>query len=69
MTTVLIDNHSPAGLRLLKEIAKHPRIAQIIDDSDNLLSPVSEEELISLQEFKEHFERRIFERLGLTVSL
>jgi hypothetical protein len=67
MTAVLIDNNTPSGLRLLKEIEKHPHVAHILDDWDNI--PLPEDELVSLETFKKHFEKRIFERLGLTVSL
>jgi hypothetical protein len=69
MTTVIIDSRSRTGRRILKDIAKHPRVAQIMDDSDNTPLPVPEDELISLEEFKAHFEKRIFERLGLKISL
>ncbi|MDR0835634.1 MAG: hypothetical protein LBN11_03510 [Tannerella sp.] len=69
MTTVIIDNKSRTGRRLLKDIERHPRIAQIVDERDNTPLPVPEEELISLQEFKEHFEKRIFERLGMKITL
>jgi hypothetical protein len=33
MTTVLIDSNSRTGRRLLRDIAQHPRIARIVDDS------------------------------------
>jgi hypothetical protein len=33
MTTVMIDNNSLTGRRLLKEIEKHPRIARVVDDT------------------------------------
>jgi hypothetical protein len=69
MTAVFIDNNAPSGLQLLKEIKKHPRVAWIMDDLDNTPLPLPEEELVSLETFKKHFEKRIFERLGLTVSL
>jgi hypothetical protein len=65
MTTVIIDNNSRTGSRLLKQIEKHPRVAQVMDDVDNTPLPVPEEELIPLETFKE----RIFERLGLKMSL
>jgi hypothetical protein len=69
MTTVIIDNNSRTGRRILRDIAKHPRVARIVDDLDNTPLPVPEDELISLEEFKAHFEKRIFERLGLKISL
>jgi hypothetical protein len=40
-----------------------------VDDMDNTPLPVPADELISLEEFKAHFEKRIFERLGLKISL
>jgi hypothetical protein len=69
MTTVIIDNSSRTGRRILRDIAKHPRVARIVDDLDNTPLPIPEDELISLEEFKVHFEKRIFERLGLRISL
>jgi hypothetical protein len=56
MRVALIDNNTPVGARLLKEIEKYPL-------------PFPEETLVSLDAFKERFEKRIFERLGLTISL
>jgi hypothetical protein len=69
MTTVIIDNSSRTGRRILRDIAKHPRVARIVNDLDNMPLPVPEDELLSLEEFKAHFEKRIFERLGLKISL
>jgi hypothetical protein len=58
MTTVITDNKSRTGHRLLKN-----------DDMDKTPLPIPEEELISLEEFKEHFEKRLYERLGLKITL
>ncbi|MDR1676358.1 MAG: hypothetical protein LBR86_07825 [Tannerella sp.] len=69
MTTVIINNNSRTGRRILRDIAKHPRVARIVNDLDNTPLPVPEDELLSLEEFKAHFEKRIFERLGLKISL
>jgi len=70
MTTVIINSKSRTGHRLLNDIKKHPRIARIVnDDLDKTPLPVPEEELVSLEEFKEYFEKRIEERLGLKISL
>jgi hypothetical protein len=41
----------------------------IDNDLDNAPSPIPEEELVSLNEFKEYFEKQIFEKMGLTISL
>jgi hypothetical protein len=35
MTTVMIDNKSLTGRRLLKEIEKHPRVAKVVDNKKN----------------------------------
>jgi hypothetical protein len=58
MTTVITDNKSRTGHRLLKN-----------DDMDKTPLPIPEEELISLEEFKEHFEKRLYEELGLKITL
>jgi hypothetical protein len=40
MTTVMIDNDSRIGRRLLKDIAWHPRIARIVENGMNVsMSP------------------------------
>ncbi|MDR1335824.1 MAG: hypothetical protein LBK22_03225 [Tannerella sp.] len=69
MTTVIIDNSSRTGRRILRDIAKHPRVARIVDDLDNTPLPVPEDELISLEEFKKNFEDAIYEDLGLKITL
>ncbi|MDR1221620.1 MAG: hypothetical protein LBL07_01900 [Tannerella sp.] len=69
MTTVIIDNNSSTGRRILRDIAKHPRVAQIVDDLDNTPLPVPEDELISLKEFKKNFEDAIYKDLGLKITL
>ena len=70
MTTVKIDDQTPGGIHLLKYIQLNPHIAQIIaKNDDNSSLPVSEEKLISHQEFKAYFEKRLFERLGLSIQL
>ncbi|MDH6304362.1 hypothetical protein M2459_001095 [Parabacteroides sp. PF5-5] len=70
MTTVIIDNKSRIGRKLLKEIEKHPRVAHIVsDERDKTPLPVPEEDLISLDEFKKNFEDAILEDLGLKVQL
>jgi hypothetical protein len=66
MTTVIIDNKSRTGRRLLRDIEKHPRIARIVDHTP---LPVPEEELISLEQFKKNFEDAILEDLGLNITL
>jgi len=69
MTTVIINDKSQTGRRLLKNIGHHPRVAYILDERDNTPLPVPEEELISLKEFKKNFEDAIYEDLGLKITL
>jgi hypothetical protein len=70
MTTVVIDSKSRTGRKLLRDIEKHPRVARIVDSApDNTPLPIPEEELLSLEEFKKHFEKRIYERLGMKIIL
>jgi hypothetical protein len=52
MTTVMIDNNSLTGRRLLKEIKKHPRVAKVVDnDTNKLLSSPN-----LLRQFKKTFD-------------
>ncbi|MDR0612528.1 MAG: hypothetical protein LBG45_03415 [Dysgonamonadaceae bacterium] len=69
MTTVIINDKSQTGRRLLKHIERHPRVACILDERDITPLPVPEEELISLEEFKKNFEVAIHEDLGLKMIL
>ena len=48
MTTVIINDKSYTGQQLLKAIAKHPRVAQIVDDSfeQNWSNAISGDELV-----------------------
>ena len=70
MTTVTIDDQTSDGIKLLRYIQLNPQIAQIVAKvDDNTPLPVTEEKLISHQEFKAYFEKRLFERLGLSVQL
>jgi hypothetical protein len=69
MTTVIIDNNSRTGRRILRDIAKHPRVARVVDDLDNTPLPVPEDELVSLEAFKKNFEDAIYEDLGLKITL
>ena len=57
MTTITIDN----------ELEEYPQEVFFADDDSPLLIP--EEELMSLEEFKAYFEKRLFERLGLKITL
>jgi len=70
MTTVKIDDQTSGGIQLLRYIQLNPQIAQIVAKvDDNTPLPVTEEKLISHQEFKAYFEKRLFERLGLSIQL
>jgi hypothetical protein len=69
MTTVIIDSNSRTGRRILRDIAKHPRVARIVNDLDNRPLPMPEDELVSLEEFKKNFENAIYEDLGLKIIL
>ena len=57
MTTVLDD----------KFLDSH--VSQVADEFDNTPLPVSEDELVSLEEFKLHMENLAYERLGLKLTL
>ncbi|GHT53774.1 hypothetical protein FACS189446_2030 [Bacteroidia bacterium] len=69
MTTVIINDKSQTGRKLLKHIERHPRVAFVLNERDNTLLPVPEEELISLEDFKKNFEEAIYEDLGLKMTL
>lgn len=69
MTTVIINDKSQTGHRLLKHIKRHPCVACILDKRDITPLPVPEEELISLDDFKKNFEAAIHEDLGLKMIL
>ncbi|MDR2234441.1 MAG: hypothetical protein LBE56_15115 [Tannerella sp.] len=70
MTTVIINDQIPDGFRLLKYIQLNPHFAQIVESvNDNVLLSDSEDKLVSHEEFKTHFERRLYERLGLDIKL
>jgi hypothetical protein len=69
MTTVVIDNNSRTGRRLLRDIEKHPRIARIVDKRDLMPSPIPDDELISLEEFKKNLEDAVYEDLGFKITL
>jgi hypothetical protein len=56
MTIVIIDNNSRTGRRLLRDIARHPRVARIIDEQDNAPLSMPEEAILSPDEFRQNFE-------------
>jgi hypothetical protein len=63
MTTVIIDNNSRTGRQLLRDIAKHPRVARIVDDLDNTPLPVPEDAVLSPDKFRQNFENDCREAL------
>ena len=65
----MIDDRTPAGIQLLEHIRQHSQIAQILNNDNHTPLPFPEDELISHEQFKEHFEKRLFERLGLKITL
>ena len=66
MKTMDIVDIEPTEM-LLKNMAKFPQT--LFTDVDNRPLPYPEEELISHEEFIEHFEKRLYERLGLKIKL
>jgi len=70
MTTVLINEQIPDGNQLLRNIQMYPHIAQVVvNNMDNTPLPFPENELLTHEEFKKHFEKRLFERLGMNIEL
>ena len=67
MTTVMINDSVPAGIRLLEYIGKYPQAAYVVH-TDNDAS-FDDEELISLEEFKANMEELALTRLGLNLTL
>jgi hypothetical protein len=63
MTTVIIDNNSRTGCRLLRDIAKYPRVARIVDEQDNTPLSMPEEASLSPDEFRKNFENDCKEAL------
>ena len=57
MITVAVD----------KELDVYPQEVSFADDDGPL--PCPEEELMSLEEFGKHLEKRVFERLGIKLNL
>ena len=70
MTNVTINEQLPDGIRMLEYIRMFPHIAQISEyDADNTPLPYSDDELVSLEEFKANMEELALRRLGLKLSL
>jgi hypothetical protein len=67
MKTATVNSNISAGG--FSRQNRHFRTEFATDNPDNAPSSVPDEELVSLEEFKSHFEKRLFERLGLKISL
>jgi hypothetical protein len=63
MTTVIIDNSSRTGRRILRDIAKHPRVARIVDEQGNTPLSIPEDAFLSPDEFSKNFENDCREAL------
>ena len=64
MSTATIDKKLKTERKLYENLEDN---MSIVNDDEPL--PFPEEELISLEEFKAHFEKRLYERLGLKITL
>jgi hypothetical protein len=69
MTTVIVNDMSQTGIRLLEHIKLYPDVAQIVDRLDQTPLPIPEAELVSLEEFKMHMEELAQTQLGLYLKL
>jgi hypothetical protein len=69
ITEEIVDvEHAESILR--KNMRKFPEVAKFINENpDDVPSFFFEEELISHEEWKAHFEKRLYERLGLRIKL
>jgi hypothetical protein len=63
MITVIIDNNSHTGRRLLRDIAKYPRVARIVDEQGDTLLSMPEDAVLSPDEFRKNFENDCREAL------
>ncbi|MDR1221607.1 MAG: hypothetical protein LBL07_01835 [Tannerella sp.] len=63
MTTVIIDNNSRTGRRILRDIAEHPRVARIVDEQGNTPLSTAEDAILSPDEFGKNFENDCREAL------
>ena len=64
MATITIDKKSRTENKLYKNLEENPP-----DTVNEASLPYPEEELITHEEFKRIFERRIYERLGFKIKL
>jgi len=54
---------------LINDIKDHPPVVRTVNELDNMPLPLSEEELVTLEEFKVHMEELAYKRLGLNLTL
>jgi len=64
MATVTIDKNPQIERKLYKNSEEN-----LPDTVNDASLPYPEEELITHEEFKAHFEKRLYERLGLKITL
>jgi len=64
MATVTIDKNPQIERKLYKNSEEN-----LPDTVNDASLPYPEEELITMEEFKAHFEKRLYERLGLKITL
>ena len=64
MSTAIIDKKLKTERKLYENLEDTPPI-----EINEASVPYPEEELISLEEFKAHFEKRLYERFGVKLDL
>ncbi len=62
MTTVIINEHTPEGIRLLEEVERYPRVARIVPGEDN-------ERRYTVDEFMAELRENVRKRLGDEIKL
>jgi hypothetical protein len=65
----MINEQLRAGAALLQHIKRHADVAQVVNIADVSPLPMPEGELLSHGEFKAHLEKRLHERLGMSLTL
>jgi hypothetical protein len=66
MITEIVDIEQAEGI-FLKNLEKFPNLAN--KNPDDLPSCFFEEELFTLDEFRRHIEKTVYERLGFKITL
>ena len=67
MTIATIDNEIQPDYNSFVTLEEFPPATP--DEDNNRPLPYPEEELVSLEEFRIHLEKRVFERLGIKLDL